>query len=144
MIEGRFEGPELSGEELRELLRDAPLEEGMPADAKPPASKHVMLVSRRRDDLDLLRTRLEAHGAAVTIVRNPFSALDQLRRAVYEGVVADIDLWADDASLLIDRMRPRETGVPLLLVADRARDPDGRLECRLREAGAMAVPTFST
>jgi CheY-like chemotaxis protein len=143
VIDSRFDGPELSGEEIRELLRDdalgaEPVAEGPPG-ASRPSSGHVLLVSRRKDDLGLFRSRLEAHGASVTIVRNPFSALDQIRRAVFEGVVTDLGLWANDGELLLDRVRPRDSGLPLLFIADRLRDEDGRLRTRLRGAGAFDV-----
>lgn len=143
MIDSRFDGPELSGEEIRELLRDDLLEAETPAEGRPAPGgaglRNILLVARRKDDLELFRSRLEAHGAAVTIVKNPFTALDQIRRAVFEGVVTDLDLWANDGELLLDRVRPRDTRLPLLLIADRSRDEDGRLESRLREAGAMEI-----
>lgn len=132
MIDGRFEGESLSGEEIRGLLG----EDDSTEENKPPSRIHVLLASRREEDAGLLRGRLESHGAVVTQVRNPFSALDQLRRARYEGVVSDVDLWAREGCLLMDRVLRAKSAVPVLFVGEPAGPAAGGLRARLVQAGA--------
>jgi CheY-like chemotaxis protein len=133
VIDGRFEGESLSGEEIRGLLGE---EDSTDEKKKSPLRIHVLLASRSEEDADLLRGRLECHGAVVTQVRNPFSALDQLRRARYEGVVSDVELWAGEGSLLMDRVLRSESAVPVLFVGGTTGPPPGGLRARLLQAGA--------
>ena len=146
MIEDSFEKEILSGEEVRELLRDDfPAEDASPGGPVSPespaasAALHVLLVSKRGGDTGLLRSRLEAIGAHVCAVRNPFSALDHLRSFPVDAIITELGLWAEDGALLFDRVRALGKEVPVLFLAERIRDPRGDLEERALRAGAWRV-----
>jgi len=146
LIEDSFEKEILSGEEVRELLRDDfPAEDASPGGPVSPespaasAALHVLLVSKRGGDTGLLRSRLEAIGAHVCAVRNPFSALDHLRSFPVDAIITELGLWAEDGALLFDRVRALGKEVPVLFLAERIRDPRGDLEERALRAGAWRV-----
>lgn len=131
MIDGRFD---LSGDEIRELLREP---EGESAPVPEIRSCSVLLLSKRPEETDLLKGRLEAAGAKVTAGRNPFTALDQIRRMPFDGIVSDLDLWANDGSLLLERVSGTRTLV--LFVSREPMATAGELEKRLRDRGAWRV-----
>jgi len=136
-------GPDfLSGEEIRELLREGPV-----PDSDPPADSgrgggsvplRVLLISRGGGDAALVRSRLEATGMSVHAVRNPFMALDQLRASPHHAVVSDFDLWANDASLLCERLRQGGKELPVVFLGN-PREDRNNLETRARRAGAWGV-----
>ncbi|MGQ9592068.1 MAG: hypothetical protein ACUVYA_17440, partial [Planctomycetota bacterium] len=143
MIEKGCDRGGLSEEEVRELLReDLPLEvQGPPAPPAEPsgAACRVLIVSRRRDEVDLFRKRLEERGAAVAVVRNPFGALDRVRAETFAGVVADLGLWADEGALLIDRLRALGRPPRVLFLADPPPGARGEIAGRLEREGAAGV-----
>jgi CheY-like chemotaxis protein len=139
-------GAFLTGDELRELLgADAPPASVPPAgpEAGPdpgpprPSPPRVLIVSRRSADVDLLTACLDAAGAISTVARNPFTALDRVRLEEPDIVVSDLDLWANDGALLLQRVRRLGREPPLLFMADRARAAG--IEDRIRRAGAAGV-----
>lgn len=146
-IEPASAGAFLSGDEIRELLRaDAgggtTGTPGLDSNAggevrqvRPPP--RVLIVSRRAADVDLFKACLEAAGASTTVARNPFTALDRVRVDEPDLVVSDLDLWANDGALLLQRLRRLSPEPPLLFVADRARAAG--LEERALRAGAAGV-----
>jgi CheY-like chemotaxis protein len=132
----------LTEEEIRELLSDVPAsrEEGGngDADASVNGGTRILFLSRRGADAALLRARLEARGAVLQVVRNPFTALDRMRVAPPEAIVTDLDLWADDGALLFDRLARLPSAVPVVFLA-RSRGDQARIDERLRKAGAWEV-----
>lgn len=143
MIEKGCDRGGLSEEEIRELLRDdLPTEvRGPPAPPSEPreTASRVLIVSRRRDEVDLFRERLEARGAAVAVVRNPFGALDRVRAEKFAGVVADLGLWADEGALLVDRLRAFDSPPRVLFLADPPPGGRGEFSERLEREGAAGV-----
>lgn len=139
MIENGLGDEILSGDEIRELLRDDPSPEPAAQASAGDELQSVLIVSRRRDDVSLLRDRLEAHGASVTVVRNPFAALDQLRTAHYRALVTDLGLWASGGLLLFERWRPLSSRPALVFVADRGEEAPETVAARLRRSGAVDV-----
>jgi CheY-like chemotaxis protein len=129
----------LSGDEIRELLRDELRPEPATEAAAGDELQSVLVVSRREDEVALLRERLELHGASVTVVRNPFTALDQLRTAHYRAILTDLELWASGGLLLFERWRPLPSRPLLVFVADRGQEPPETIAGRLRRSGAAAV-----
>jgi hypothetical protein len=149
MVQQDSSGPDfLSGDEIRELLRDGPLPDADPAaDVSRGAECHpgdrsvplrVLLISRGDRDAALVRSRLEATGMRVNAVRNPFMALDQLRALPHDAVVSDFDLWADDAALLFERLRQADKDLPVVFLGN-PREDRNKLETRARRAGAWGV-----
>lgn len=131
MNEGRHEasdGP--SRDELRELLGEVlgGIEEELNTDAGSgensyPAgggdSRPVLLVSRRSDDLRIVEEGLGAQGRRVDKVVNAFAALDKLRTSTYSAVVSDLDLWANNGSLLLERVEGLDAPIPVLFLVER-------------------------
>ena len=150
MIDGGPPSDDLSQDEIRELLREdlaegetgdlraAPLREA-PLRETLAIAPRLLVVSRKGVDAELLRGRLEARGARLFSVRNPFTALDQLRRAPFDGIVSDLDLWANDGSLLLERIRALGRRIPVLFITDRGHDARGNLGDRLTQAGAWGI-----
>jgi CheY-like chemotaxis protein len=131
----------VTGEEIRELLADEDLQyrpiESAPR--LPSGEARVLVVSRRAADVDVLRACIEGGGAAVVVARNPFTALDRMRNGPFDGVITDLDAWAQDGKLLFDRIRELGQDVPVLFVAERSQDLGSRLEERARQAGAAGL-----
>lgn len=96
----------------------------------------VLAITRGRTDTTLLLQRLEAHGAHVLRVRSPFRGLDALRDAPPDAVVSDLDLWAEEGSLLLERVARLVQPCPILL-AVRGQNP-ALLE-RLRSRGVWGL-----
>jgi len=131
MNEGRHEasdGP--SRDELRELLGEVlgGIEEELNTDAGSgeksyPAggreSHPVLLVSRRSDDVRIVEEGLGAQGWRVEKVVNAFAALDKLRTSTYSAVVSDLDLWANNGSLLLERVEGLDAPIPVLFLVER-------------------------
>jgi two-component system chemotaxis response regulator CheY len=88
-------------------------------------------------DVDLLKACLGFSGASTTVARNPFTALDRVRAEEPDLVVSDLDLWANDGALLLQRLRCLSRAPPLLFLADPTRSAG--LEERARRAGAAGV-----
>jgi CheY-like chemotaxis protein len=138
----------LSEEELRELLGDGPPglsmagldgpsgpePEGGPAAAARSDPRRVLVVSRDESEIPLLRGVLSGMGVEPSVVRNPFEALDQLRRRRYVGVVSDFELWAEGGTLLFQRLASSGARAPVLFICA---SPEGALKARA--AGAAEV-----
>jgi CheY-like chemotaxis protein len=128
------DGP--SRDELRELLGDVlgSIEEELNTgetraagdslvdSPEPSGPARVLLVSRRDSDSRLLSSRLEALGTTVEVVRNAFAALDKLRTGVYEAVISDLNLWANNGGLLLERIESMGVHLPVLFLVERAAD----------------------
>ena len=143
MIEGNYRRePEpgfVSGEEIRELLRE---DAGEPGDASPrvvQASGRVLVVLRRGPEGDLIKGRLKANGLDVTVLRNPFGALDQMRRDAYDAVVSDMALWANRGALLLERLGAPQRKVPVLFLASAEGEPREEVEALALKRGAWRV-----
>jgi CheY-like chemotaxis protein len=91
----------------------------------------VLAVDDDRDSLDLLRSILELHGAAVTTAASAGEALEQLREAMPDVLLADIEMPGGDGLDLIRAVRGlgTEGGRRLPAVAVTAY---GRVEDRVR------------
>ncbi len=131
----------LSDGEVRELLRDISTmdggagEETAVRDGRP----QVLFISRRGGDARLLEDRLDAAGAVASHVRNPFTALDRIRRYPPSAVVSDLELWANEGALLLERLHALGLPVPVLFLTASSREDRGCLETRLRGRGAWGV-----
>jgi CheY-like chemotaxis protein len=136
----------LSGDEIRELLgadaggvepeRAPGIDPAVPGE-RTRSRPRVLIVSRRKADVDLLKACLEAAGAVPALARNPFTALDRVRADEPDLVVSDLDLWANHGALLLQRLQGLPRRPPLLFVADRARSAG--LKERAEEAGAAGI-----
>jgi CheY-like chemotaxis protein len=143
VIEGNYKRePEpgfVSGEEIRELLRE---DAGEPEDVSSsvaPASGRVLVVLRRGPDGDLISDRLKASGLDVTVLRNPFEALDQMRRDAYDAVVSDMALWANRGALLLERLGAPRRKIPVLFLASAEGQPREEVEAFALRHGAWRV-----
>src|SRR5262245_24734902 len=144
---GGGEGPEpLSEEEIRGLLGDrddVPLGEAEPASG-PGRSREpgdgarqggtILVVARDDDEGRMVRAGLAGLGAEVDWVRNPFAALDQLRRRHYAAVVSNFEMWADQGALLFQRLAQRGSRTRVVFLC-----PGAEAAERAREAGADAA-----
>ncbi len=101
----------LSPAEIRGLLGDEAA--AGPPDPEVPGSgrtgsalpqRRVLLVTRDEDEVRLLRGVLGGLGMECSAVRNPFSALDQIRLRGFDGIVSDFDLWSSSGELLFQRL----------------------------------------
>lgn len=110
--------PILSEHELQELLGD----DG--EDASDGLSPRVLVVLRRGEEGDFLKGQLRRMGYAVTLVHNPFSALDHLRWQRQQLIVSELDLWADNGALLFGRIAGSGDRVPVIFVGERDRDAE--------------------
>jgi CheY-like chemotaxis protein len=91
----------------------------------------VLVVSRRDDEVRMLRGVLGSRGIRVVAVRNPFSALDQLRLRRHVGVISDFDVWADSGALLFSRLNSDAgAALPVVFICDGPR----------ARASALATP----
>ena len=134
MIEGPADHEIVSEDELRALLSDELLS---PA-PETSSSARVLFVARAGADAVLLRQRLEAAGATVAQVRNPFSALDLIRKTPPDAVVSDLEVWAGDGELLFDRLGSLPKSIPVLFLAD-SKGEVATLESRLQRVGAWGL-----
>ncbi len=132
----------LSEEEIRGLLgEDGPLGGlgsgsggGEPAEEAGEADRRgvlVLLVSRDDDESRLVRSALGGLGVLVDWVRNPFAALDQLRRRHYAAVVSNFEMWADQGALLFQRLGQRGSRTKVIFLC-----PGAESASRARAAGA--------
>jgi CheY-like chemotaxis protein len=131
----------LSSDEVRALLDDFPgdsFAEGMPGAGEAPAAR-ILLVSRRPDDVLLLRRCLANAGASVSLARNPFTALDHIRAELPDAVISDFDLWGNDGALLFTRIREAKRAPPVLFLAVGSRAEAAGLAARARSAGAAGL-----
>lgn len=128
----------LSAEEIQALLAetDGPVEAAAAATAATGA--RLLLVVRRDSAAELLRARFSALGARVSVVRNPFQALDRIRQEPPQAIVTELGLWANDGELLFHRLAAAQSEAPVLLVAPSTPTPDRIVE-QLTRAGAWGV-----
>jgi CheY-like chemotaxis protein len=75
----------------------------------------------------------------VTVLRNPFGALDQMRRDSYDAVVSDMALWANRGALLLERLGVPGRKVPVLFVASAEGHLRQEVEAFALERGAWRV-----
>jgi len=132
----------LSEEEIRGLLGedgppgelDSGAREGGPAEDASRADRPstlVLLVSRDDDESRMVRGALTSLGVMVDWVRNPFAALDQLRRRQYAAVVSNFEMWADQGALLFQRLAQRGSRTRVIFLC-----PGAESAARARAAGA--------
>ncbi len=126
----------LTGEEIRELLWDQPPGTYVPRES--PRRAEVLFVARRSRESHLLETLLAAAGCEITVVRNPFAALDRIRSSPPQAIVSELELWAEEGSLLLERLRSTHLRLPVLLISPESRNPE-QVAARLTRAGAWGV-----
>jgi DNA-binding response OmpR family regulator len=113
----------LSREELRELLGEAlgAIRGGADAGGGTAPGQRLLLATRRGQDAHLIQGRAVAHGASLEIVRNAFSALDKLRTGTYAAILSDLDLWANDGRLLLERVGNGDEPLSVVFLVERER-----------------------
>jgi CheY-like chemotaxis protein len=111
-----------SAEELEILLGSEPAQDapggGRSQQAQGPATsaaRVLILAGDRREALHLKR-QIEHTGLQTTVKRNPFDALDALRWRRHDLVISDLDLWADEGRLLLDRIEASGEETPVVFV----------------------------
>ncbi|MBN1442383.1 MAG: response regulator [Planctomycetes bacterium] len=116
----RGEKDVLSAEELEILLGSEPLEEAPGcsriSEGPPPSAPRILILAGDRKAALELKGQIEHLGLETTLRRNPFDALDALRWRRHDLVISELDLWADDGRLLLDRIEASGEETPVVFV----------------------------
>ena len=155
MNEGEFLPDRISEEELRELLEgdsgpsvressraDSPAGRDAAADALSESENHrprrkprILVLVRRGGEVEVVEA-LNSIGARARLVRNAFTALDALRADAYDGIVSDLELWAERGRLLQERLHREGLRIPILFLCSGSGVDEDRIR---QETGAWRV-----
>jgi len=125
----------LSDDEVQELIGSGHPSKGNGHRQDPQEPRARLLVlSRDDEELRMLRGVLGGLSFEVIAVRNPFTALDQLRLRRFSGIISDFEIWADRGSLLFDRIAEGVNQPPVVFICS-----GPRAAASARATGAAGV-----